>query len=527
MLLPPTHGWSGGNFRPFPAAYARVAQWRAAGPENDMPSMSAITGWSMAGIAAIGAAVAGDLPSRLPNAGTPAPQTPLEDDMGRPKPLELPEDIAAKLAGVDKAKVDFLKSGVTGRYVEKDALFERIRKGTAEEISAYIDAMQALHAQVEFKAGRDQASIPLDTRSPWFNAWKVRRSAALDPKRDPGPVDLTRYIGGWGGGFATFAGAPVAMTPEDLKAGKVDVAIVGAPLDMGSGWRNAIDGPRAMRMTGGAAGNDMYSMINPNAALKIVDYGDIAIDQNSTERSVDHVREMVGEIARTGAIPIVIGGDHSLEYPNVAAAADVHGKGNVSVIHFDSHYDIGRGRVHLLDHGQPVYRVLSEGHVRGSDYIQVGLRARGPDLETFGWMRNKGMRYHTMVEVEKWGWDKVMARALKEARENAKKLWISFDVDVLDPAFMPGTGTPVPGGLTMREAQPIMRNLCAQNDIAGIDIVEVAPYLDTSYKTALNSNFLLNACLAGIAMRKKGLKPGYLNPVSVDHGLDAYYGKKN
>ncbi|WP_193378864.1 arginase family protein, partial [Sphingobium sp. ba1] len=275
----------------------------------------------MAGIAAIGAAVAGDLPLQMPNAGTPAPQMPAEDDMGRPKPLELPKDVEAKLAGVDKAKVDFLKSGVTGRYVEKDALFARIRTGKPEEISAYIDAMQALHAQVEFKAGRDVAAIPLDTRSPWFNAWKARRPNSMDPKRDVGPIELTRYIGGWGGGFATFAGAPVAMTPEDLKAGKVDVAIVGAPLDMGSGWRNAIDGPRAMRMTGGAAGNDMYSMINPNAALKIVDYGDIAIDQNSTERSVDHVREMVAEIARTGAIPIVIGGDHSLEYPNVAAAA--------------------------------------------------------------------------------------------------------------------------------------------------------------------------------------------------------------
>jgi arginase family enzyme len=136
------------------------------------------------------------------------------------------------------------------------------------------------------------------------------------------------------------------------------------------------------------------------------------------------------------------------------------------------------------------------------------------------------MRYHTMVEVEKWGWDKVMARALAEARNNAKKLWISFDVDVLDPAFMPGTGTPVPGGLTMREAQPIMRRLCAENDIAGIDIVEVAPYLDTSYKTALNSNYLLNACLSGIAMRKKGLKPGYFNPVSVEHGQDNYYGNR-
>ncbi|WP_268747127.1 arginase family protein [Sphingobium sp. Ant17] len=187
---------------------------------------------------------------------------------------------------------------------------------------------------------------------------------------------------------------------------------------------------------------------------------------------------------------------------------------------------MGRNGVHWITHGSPVYRVLHEGHVRPQDYVQVGLRARGPDLETFGWMRNKGMKYHTMVEVEKWGWEKVMERALKEARTNTKKLWISFDVDVLDPAFMPGTGTPVPGGLTMREAQPIMRRLCAENDIAGIDIVEVAPYLDTSYKTALNSNYLLNACLAGIAMRKKGLPPGYFNPVSVEHGQDEYYGPK-
>lgn len=478
-----------------------------------MTSISAVTGWSLAAAAAVAGALTADIPTR--NAATPAPVMPAEDDMGKPKPLELPEDVVQKLSVLAPEKLDFVKSGMTGRYVEKDKLFERVRAMPAQELVAYIDAIYALSAEVEYKAGRDKLAIPLDTSSPWFNAWKLRRPTSLDPRREAGPVDLGRYIGGYGGGFATFANAPVAWTPEDLKAGKVDVAIVGAPLDMGSGWRNAIDGPRALRMTGGAGGNDMYSMISPNAELNIVDYGDIAVDQNSTERSVDHVREVVAEIAKTGAIPIVIGGDHSLEYPNVAAAADVYGKGKVGVVHFDSHYDIGRGRVHLLDHGQPVYRVLSEGHVNAKDYIQVGLRARGPDLETFGWMRNKGMRYHTMVEVERDGWDKVMKAALAEARQNTKKLWISFDVDVLDPAFMPGTGTPVPGGLTVREAQPIMRRLCAENDIAGIDIVEVAPYLDTSYKTALNSNYLLNACLSGIAMRRKGLKPGYFSPVSV------------
>jgi agmatinase len=470
--------------------------------------MNAFAGWTMA-LAATASVAAGEFAT--PN---PPPPIPEEDIMGKPKPLELPDDVKAKLAVLPAEHLAFIEGGLSGRYVEEDTLFERAREMPEAELIAYIGAIYALHGQVEFQEGRDKTTIALDTSSPQFNAWKLRRPLTLDPRREAGPMELGRYIGGRGGGFATFAGAPVAFTPEDLAAGKVDIAIVGAPLDMGSGWRNAIDGPRALRMTGGAGGNDMYSMINPNSKLKIVDYGDIAIDQNSTERSVDHVREVVREIAQAGVIPIVIGGEVWVFEAVIAAAADVHGKGKVGVVHFDSHYDIGRGRVHLIDHGQPVYRVLHEGHVDPKDYIQVGLRARGPDLETFGWMRNKGMRYHTMVEVERDGWDKVMNRALREARENTKKLWISFDVDVLDPAFMPGTGTPVPGGLTMREAQPIMRRLCAENDIAGIDIVEVAPYLDTSYKTALNSNYLLNACLAGIAMRREGLKPGYFNPVS-------------
>ena len=127
-------------------------------------------------------------------------------------------------------------------------------------------------------------------------------------------------------------------------------------------------------------------------------------------------------------------------------------------------------------------------------------------------MRNNGMRYHTMAEVEKKGWKQVMDTALKEARENVDKLYISFDVDVIDPAFIPGTGTPVPGGLTMREAIPIVRGLCAQNDIIGFEIVELDPLLDPTYRSALNSNFILHACLTGVAMRKEGIEdPNYLS----------------
>lgn len=273
-----------------------------------------------------------------------------------------------------------------------------------------------------------------------------------------------------------------------------------------------------MRNEYGAGGIDMYTMVDPSKELTIVDYGDIAVDNMSTERTVHHVRERVAEIARTGAIPFIVGGDHSLEYPNIAGLADVHGKGSFGVVHFDSHFDAGKDRPHFITHGQPVYRAVKEGHVPAKNFIQVGLRGPWPEAEGFEWMRNNGMRYHTMAEVEKRGWDETMKRALAEAREGGRKLYISFDVDVLDPAFVPGTGTPVPGGLTMREAIPIVRGLCAQNDMVGFDIVELAPQLDSTYRSALNANFIMHACLTGIAMRKKGITdPGFLSELTTEH----------
>jgi agmatinase len=346
----------------------------------------------------------------------------------------------------------------------------------------------------------------------------------MDPKREDGPIALGRYNGS--GGPPTFGGHPLALTKEDLIAGEVDVAILGAPLNMGSGWRDS--GSQAttdLRLFGWSMGSqDQYVQINPREVLKIVDYGDVAIDNNSTERSMRHVREKVREIAETGAIPVIIGGDHSLEYPNVAALADVYGKEKVSVIHFDSHYDAWWGGPHLIDHGVPVYRLINEGHVRAADYIQVGLRSSGPDKSGFKWMREQGMRYHTMAEVEKRGWDAVLDRVIAEASEEGRKIHISFDIDVLDPAFTPATGTPVPGGLTMRESITIVRRLCAESNVVSFDLVEFHPALDPTYKTALNSAYIVKACLTGLAMNKEGkTAEHYLSPLASEHALDDHY----
>lgn len=445
-----------------------------------------------------------------------------------PAKVEIPAWLAPKIAGLPKAKRDFLLSDKTSNFAARpELLFKRFETKSPAEIEAYIDGMMEVVEAYKYKPGKDMAAIPLDTSDERFNAWKTKRPQAMNPRREPGPIYLERYMSTWENGIKTFANAPVAITPEDLTAGKVDVAIVGAPLDMGSGYRGAKLGPAAMRMTYGAGGIDMYTMVDPTDELNIVDYGDIAVDNMSTERTMGHVREMVAEIARTGAIPFIVGGDHSLEYSDVAGLADVHGKGSFGVVHFDSHYDAGKGGVHFITHGQPVYRAVKEGHVQGKNYIQVGLRGPWPGPEGFEWMRDNGVRYHAMPEIEKSGWQATMERALKEARESGKKLYISFDVDVLDPAFVTGTGTPVPGGLTMREAIPIVRRLCAENDIVGFEIVEVAPQLDVSYRTPLNANFIMHACLTGVAMRKKGIRQvGFLSDLTTEHGADSPEGKK-
>lgn len=450
-----------------------------------------------------------------------------EDPRDQEKPpIELPDSVAPKLARLTEAEIEFLKSSKARRWAgDRDDTVAALDERTPEQVQAWVQAMMSVIDASRYVEGRDAPNIPLNTDSPEFNQWRLIRPRSMDPPREDGPLPLGRYDGS--GGPPTFGGFPLALTPEDLVAGEVDVAIVGAPLNMGSGWRDS--GAQAtidIRLLGRTMGRmDQYVQIDPSKVLTIVDYGDIAIDNASTERSMQHVRDIVREIVETGAVPVVIGGDHSLEYPNVAALADVHGKERISVIHFDSHYDAWWGNAHLISHGYPVYRLLNEGHVRAADYIQVGLRSAGPDREAFEWMRAEGMRYHTMAEVERRGWDAVLDRVVAEASEDGRKIHVSFDIDVVDPAFMVATGTPVSGGLTMRESITIVRRLCAESNVISFDLVELHPGLDPTYATTLNSAYIVKACLTGLAMREKGLTAEhYLSPVSAEHALDDYYG---
>ena len=361
---------------------------------------------------------------------------------------------------------------------------------------------------------------------PTKDAWRTPRED-LQGDRPPGLIDLQRYPMALAShGIATFLQRPAALTPADLRAADVDVAMLGAGMDFSGGMRGAAYGPRALRS------HDMYLpnvasglphshvMVDPLDEMVIADYGDAPIDFESAYRSVEPVRGLVREVAETGAVPFIIGGDHALMYPDVAAISDIYGKGKVGVVHFDAHYDAGSfGIGHNLTHGTPVRRLIEQGHVRGENFIQVGLRGYLPSGTDLAWMREQGLRYHFMAEVEKHGWDHVMERALAEAAEGTDYLYISLDIDVLDPAYAPGTGTPEPNGLTPRELFPLLRRLGAENNLVGIELVELNPLVDPTYVTPLVANRCVREILTGMAMRKKGITDtDYLAPETTDHG---------
>jgi agmatinase len=376
----------------------------------------------------------------------------------------------------------------------------------------------------------EKAVIPLDTKDPSYNAWRTP-NPNYGKGREPGLIELQRFPGqGWMQ-MPTFFHQRIAQTPADLKAGKVDVAIMGAFTDMGGGMRGAGHGPNAVRNSSmylgwGARQPHMGVMVDPLEDLTIVDYGNAPNDMMSTERTIHAVRSFVRSVAEVESepgkkvIPVIVGGDHSLMYADVAALTDVYGKGNVGVVHFDAHYDAGKyGMGHLINHGMPVYRLIEEGLVPGKNFIQVALRGYYPDEEAFKWMRKNEFRYHTMAEIEDRGFKAVMEDVIKEAKDGPENIFVSFDIDTLDPAYVPGTGTPEPGGLTPREAFPILRRLCAESNVVGFELVELSPHMDPTYVSALMANRLVRECLTGMAMRKKGLtSEHYLSPLTKTHG---------
>lgn len=433
---------------------------------------------------------------------------------------ELPQEVAGKLLLLTAEQRDFLASDEPLHVVpSRERLMQELARRTPEQVRRYVTDMVAAVDAFAYDPERDMGEVPLNPEATGFNSWKVLRPEALrEYRRAPGPFSVSRYIR-QRGGIPTFAGARVALTPEDLVAGEVDVAIAGIPQSMSSGARDARNGPRALRAMHGMADRNVHALVDPAAVLNIVDYGDFAVDRMSIERSLDHIHEMVLGLAGTGAIPFLVGGDHSVMYPSVKAVGEAVPGRSLTVVHLGAHYDAERPGAHPLSDRDAVHRLIAEGIVDGRNLIQVGLRGPQPSRESFLWLRERGVRYHTMAEVELRGWRAVMERVIAEAKQDGNPLYISFDVSVLDPSEASAAGRAVPGGLTVRELMPLVRRLCAEAEIAGFELMDLAPMLDLSYVSAMNANSMLNACLTGMAMRRSGLtSEHYLDPLTIDHG---------
>jgi agmatinase len=301
-------------------------------------------------------------------------------------------------------------------------------------------------------------------------------------------------------GPVSFGGAP--YTQDASLLGGFDIAIVGAPTDdLVSDRPGTRFAPRAIRAASCPPGPHLEAGIDAFAELRIVDYGDAAVLPADTARSHAAIEATVGEVLDAGLIPIVLGGDHSIAEPDIRACAQRHGP--VGLVHFDTHTDTGKEVFGVeVSHGTPMYRLVRDGHVDAKRYVQVGLRGYWPGEAEFAWQAEQGITAFFMHDVRDLGIDAVVERAVASVGDGP--VFLSVDVDVLDPAFAPGTGTPEPGGMTSVELLTAVRSVASRLQVVGADVVEVIPTaVGSADITALVAERIVREILTGIAIRRR------------------------
>jgi agmatinase len=308
----------------------------------------------------------------------------------------------------------------------------------------------------------------------------------------------------------TFLGIPRCdlAKPETFKG--ADVVIIGAPIDSGTSHRSgAKHGPQAIRggdyLPHDAERPHMSMRVDSLKELKIFDAGDLLMPGGDLTASLALLAEATEVISRAGAIPVVLGGDHSIASADVAGIANHRGLGKISMIHFDAHADTAESQFGaLVGHGTPMRRLIETGAVRGDRFLQLGLRGYWPDDITLKWMRDQGMRSYEMTEIHHRGMKEVLDESFATLTDGCDGVFLSVDIDVVDPGMAPGTGTPEPGGMTSRELLEAVRRICLELPIVGMDIVEVAPAYDSADITAILANRVVLEALSAITLRKKG-----------------------
>jgi agmatinase len=292
---------------------------------------------------------------------------------------------------------------------------------------------------------------------------------------------------------------PYTEDPAELAG--VDVAIVGAPTDdLVSDRPGARFGPRAIRAASCPPGPHLEAKVDGFDALRVVDFGDAPVLPADPAASHAAIERTVGQVLAAGAIPIVLGGDHGIAEPDIRACA-THG-GPVGLVHFDTHTDTGAEVFGVaVSHGTPMRRLVEAGHVDPGRYVQVGLRGYWPGEPEFSWQAEREITSLFMHDVRELGIDEVVERAAAAVGEGPA--YLSVDIDVLDPAFAPGTGTPEPGGMTSADLLLACRRLAERLELVGAEVVEVIPTaVGSADITALAADRIVREIVTGIALRR-------------------------
>jgi len=313
----------------------------------------------------------------------------------------------------------------------------------------------------------------------------LRRSPVTGREHDP--MSEPRFAD-----LPTFMRTPLATTLDGL-----DIALVGVPFDGGVTNRpGARLGPREIRnQSSNVRTIHPIFHIDPFERFRVADVGDVRFEAMfDLEAAHDEIADFFARLREAGVVPLTAGGDHSISYPILRGTAPA---GPLGLIQIDAHtdtWDTWRGtRSH---HGAPFRRAVEDGLIDPKRTVQIGIRGPQTDREGWDYSRDVGMRVLFMHEVERKGIDAVIAEARRVVGDGPT--YLTFDIDALDPAFAPGTGTPEIGGLTTREALALLRGLHGL-DLVGADIVEVSPPFDPSGLTALTGASVMYELLCLLA----------------------------
>jgi agmatinase len=307
----------------------------------------------------------------------------------------------------------------------------------------------------------------------------------------------------------TFLGVARCDWADADSYADADVVIMGAPFDGGTSHRAGTRfGPQYIRQTcylpHDGSRPSLAMRVDGLQDLRVYDAGDVEMFSGDAARSVRDLQQVVYAVASTGAIPLVLGGDHTIAWPDAAGVAQHLGQGRISMIHFDAHADTGNIEFgSLIGHGQPMRRLIESGALRGDRFLQIGLRGYWPPPETLDWMAEQRMRSYEMSEIGVRGLQECLTEAFGIAMDDCDGVFLSVDIDVCDPGHAPGTGTPEPGGLTARQLLDSVRRVAYELPVVGMDVVEVSPPYDHADITSFLANRVVLEALTGVARRRR------------------------